>query len=46
MAPVYFVKDRYIEVVRVLRIGEVIRQVDEPLSQHTDCGGSKNQEPR
>jgi len=38
--------DRYIEVVRVLRTGKIIRQVDEPLSQHTDRGGSKNQAPR
>jgi hypothetical protein len=38
--------DRYTEVVRVLRTGEVIREIDEPLSQHTDRGGSKNQAPR
>jgi hypothetical protein len=38
--------DRYTEVVRVLRTGEVIRQIDEPLSQHTGRGGSKNQRPR
>ena len=35
--------DRYIEVVRVLRTGEIIRSVDEPLSLHRGRGGSKNQ---
>jgi len=38
--------DRYTEIVRILSTGEVIRRVDEPLSQHTGRGGSKNQTPR
>lgn len=37
--------DRYTETVRVLNTGEIIREIDEPLSQHTDRGGSKNQAP-
>lgn len=38
--------DRYTELVRVLSTGEIIREIDEPLSQHTGRGGSKNQAPR
>lgn len=37
--------DRYTETIRVLSTGEIIREIDEPLSQHTDRGGSKNQAP-
>lgn len=38
--------DRYTEKVRVLSTGEIIREIDESLSQHTNRGGSKNQAPR
>jgi len=37
--------DRCTEMVRALSTGEIIREIDEPLSQHTDRGGSKNQAP-
>lgn len=37
--------DRYTETVRVLSTGKIIREIDEPLSQHTGHGGSKNQAP-
>ena len=35
--------DRYVETIRVLATGELIRHVDEPLSEHTGRGGGKNQ---
>ena len=35
--------NRYSETVRVLSTGELIRHVDEPLSEHFGRGGSKNQ---
>ena len=35
--------DRYTETVRILSTGEIVREVDMPLSEHTDRGGSKNQ---
>ena len=37
--------DRYTETVRVLSTGELIRHVDEPLSEHVGRGGAKNQSP-
>src|SRR5690348_17270435 len=35
--------DRYVETVRVLSTGELIRHVEEPLSEHIGHGGGKNQ---
>jgi hypothetical protein len=35
--------DRYLETVRALATGVLIRHVDEPLSEHTGRGGGKNQ---
>ncbi|GGA29104.1 hypothetical protein [Dyella nitratireducens] len=35
--------DRYVETIRVLSTGELIRHVEEPLSEHFGHGGGKNQ---
>lgn len=35
--------DRYVETIRVLRTGELIHHVEEPLSKHQGHGGGKNQ---
>lgn len=35
------VNDRYTETITIMKTGELVRQVDEPLSEHTGHGSAK-----